>query len=148
MEQIKKETILISACLVGVNCRWDGKSKMAPQLEELKAKYRLIPVCPEVLGGLGVPRPKAWIQSGDGSDVLGGKTRVIDENGHDVTGQFIAGAHKCLQLAIDNDVKEVILKAKSPSCGYGTIKRGDELVEGNGVTAELLKRNGVKVKSL
>ena len=148
MSSTTKKSILISACLAGINCRWDGKSRMAENLTELKQKYRLLPFCPEVLGGLLVPRQKAWIEQGSGGDVLDGSARVIAENGEDVTKQFIAGAEKTLQLANDNGVKKVILKAKSPSCGYGKIYDGDKLVDGNGVTAELLRRNGIEIITL
>jgi len=142
---LSKNKVLISACLIGDNCRYDGKNQKLPDLDEYTRDYDLIPVCPELDGGLAVPRPRAWIKSGTGGDVLDGKTIVIDENGRDVTSNFIAGAEHALKTAIANDVKTAILKSKSPSCGKGKVYNYSELVNGNGVTAELLIRNGIEV---
>jgi uncharacterized protein YbbK (DUF523 family) len=140
-----KQKAIISACLIGRKCRYDGTSLLAPDLIDFKHDYELIPVCPEVDGGLGVPRPKAWIKSGTGADVLDSKTIIINEHGLDVTAQFISGAEHTLTQAKKNNVHKAILKAKSPSCGKGQVYNYDKLVDGNGVTAELLMRNGIEV---
>ena len=142
---MKKEKILISACLVGHNCRYDGKNKPLKNLAEYASNSELVPVCPEVEGGLSVPRPKAWIKSGTGADVLKGKAIVVDEHGHDLTANFIAGAKHTLELARANNVETAILKSKSPSCGRGKIYNSEEMVNGAGVTAELLLRHGIEV---
>ncbi len=139
---------LISTCLLGVNCSFEGKNWLNPRLlEEFKAGG-LFPVCPEVLGGLGVPRVPSEIVGGDGADVLAGKARVVNMAGVDVTAQFLQGAQRTLEIAQSVDAKEALLIEKSPSCGYGKIFDGtftEKFRAGNGVTAALLKANGIKV---
>jgi len=130
--------ILVSACLLGVNCRFDGKSKFTEQLKALQKKHNLIPICPEVYGGLKTPRDPAE------------KTmdKVITKSGEDVTEQFQKGAEEVLKLAKFYDCKLAILKERSPSCGYGKIYDGTftgTIVDGNGVAAELLAQNGITV---
>lgn len=130
--------ILISACLLGVKCRYDGKGKTYDVLNALPESIRLIPVCPEQLGGLSTPRPKAEIKNG----------RVINIEGTDVTDAFKRGAEEVLRLAKIFGCKYAILKENSPSCGKGRIYNGDfsgALIDGNGVCAGLLSENGVKV---
>jgi uncharacterized protein YbbK (DUF523 family) len=132
--------ILVSACLLGVVCRYDGTGAANPTI----IKYangrgiNLIPVCPEVLGGLPVPRTPCE-RAGD---------RVIGEDGGDYTAQFEKGADETLKLARVNDCKYAILKARSPSCGFSTIYDGTftgRLIDGSGLTAELLTRHGIRV---
>lgn len=128
---MSKPNLLISECLCGVCCRYDGNHNKIDCLEELKSLYNLIPVCPEVLGGLLTPRPPAE-RIGD---------RVQTRNGIDVTEQFKRGAELALAIAIDKNCLCALLKAKSPSCGYGEIYDGTftrTLVNGVGVTSELL----------
>ncbi|MCW4002854.1 MAG: DUF523 domain-containing protein [Candidatus Bathyarchaeota archaeon] len=142
---------LVSACLIGVNCNFEGKNWLNPNLLEEFLKGDLFPVCPEVLGDLPVPRVPAEIQGGDGSDVLAGKAKVVNERDVDVTRQFVAGATATLRIAQSIGAKEALLIEKSPSCGCGLIFDGtfsDKCVEGNGVTAALLKKNGIKVISV
>ena len=139
---------LVSACLIGVNCNFEGKNWLNPKLFEKFAKGSLFPVCPEVLGGLPVPRVPAEIQGGDGSDVLEGRAKVVNMAGVDVTSQFLKGAKAALQIAQAIDAKEALLIEKSPSCGCGQIFDGSfsgKFKAGDGVTAALLKKNGVKV---
>lgn len=132
------ENVLVSACLLGVSCRYDGKSKPNENIIALKDKYNLIPVCPEIMGGLPTPRMPSEICDG----------RVVSETGEDVTEQYIRGAAETLRLAKMFDCEMAILKENSPSCGYG--KRYDgtfsrTLTDGNGVTAEILSKNGIKI---
>ncbi|NLL81124.1 MAG: DUF523 domain-containing protein [Tissierellia bacterium] len=130
--------ILISACLLGVNCRYDGGAVLIDKIDQLKEDYNLIPVCPEVYGGLQTPREPAEIING----------KVINRKGEDVTDNFIRGANETLLLARLYNCKYAILKERSPSCGFGEIYDGrfsDTLVEGNGITAELLIKNKIKV---
>lgn len=138
---------LVSACLLGVRCRYDSKSKREVKVSKLTRKEQLIPVCPEQLGGLPTPREPAWIVGGDGSDVLEGKARVINRSGADVTENFLKGAKEVLRVAELLHVDGAILKADSPSCGCGKILEffSGKLKEGDGVTAALLKRSGIKV---
>ncbi|MBC8248759.1 MAG: DUF523 domain-containing protein [Anaerolineales bacterium] len=142
--------LLISACLVGIPCRYDGGSCPHDRLQALAAQGDVLPFCPEVSGGLPTPRPPAEIQGGDGGDVLDGRAWVVNIEGKDVTTEFLAGAQKALRVAQCWDIEEAVLKARSPSCGVGQIYDGSfsgRLVEGDGVTAALLKREGIIVKS-
>ena len=142
---------LVSACLLGVRCRWDGKIKGDRKIIELVKKEILIPVCPEQLGGLPTPRKPCGILGGNGEDVLNGKAKVLSaKSGEDFTKNFIKGAKETLKIAKIFGIKEAILKQPSPSCGLGKTYALDEKfknkkVEGNGVTAALLKRHGIKV---
>lgn len=132
--------ILVSACLLGISCRYDGKSKPVDAVIALKDKYELIPVCAEVLGGLPTPRI--------GAEIVGNK--VLRRDGYDVTYEYHKGASEALKIAIKNDCKIAILKSKSPSCGKGKIYDGTfkrVLTDGNGVLANLLIENGIKVLS-
>lgn len=141
---------LCSACLLGVNCRYNGISKPNKKIIALSKKEMLIPICPEQLGGQPTPRPNAEIQGGDGLDVLDKNAKVVEPNGNDVTPNFINGAEEVLKLAKLFNINEAILKQRSPSCGSGQIYDGTfqkKIVKGDGVTAALLKRNGVKVIS-
>lgn len=135
-----KEKVLISACLLGVNCKYNGGNNKLPDemIERLAEKLELIPVCPECYGGLTTPRTPAE-RLGD---------RVVTKTGADVTEQFEKGAAAALHLARLLGAKSAILKANSPSCGSGTIYDGSfsgVLVPGDGVTAELLKKHGINV---
>lgn len=115
---------------------------------ELVKKGLAVPFCPEQLGGLPTPRYASEIQQGSGEDVLEGRARVINQTGRDVTENFIRGAEESLKLARILGTKFAILKSKSPSCGYGEIYDGSfrgVLVKGNGVTAALFMKNGIKV---
>ena len=139
---------LCSACLLGIKCRYDGKSKPNKKVTELAKKEILIPVCPEQLGGLPTPRIFQEIQGCSGEKVLERKGKVLNKKGEDVTSQFIRGAWETLKIAKMLGVKEAIFKQNSPSCGCGKIYEGTfsgKLVAGNGVTTALLKKNGIKV---
>jgi uncharacterized protein YbbK (DUF523 family) len=141
---------LCSACLLGVKCRWDGESKPNPQVIALSDSEQLIPVCAEQLGGLDTPRVPQEIQGMSGEKVLDGKCLVLNKDGTDVTREFISGAQKVLKLAKEKNIKEAIMKQKSPSCGCGKTYDGTftgTLIDGDGVTTALLKRNGIKVIS-
>ena len=142
---------LVSACLLGIRCSWDGTDKYKNEkVIALLKKEVLIPICPEQLGGLGTPRIPQEIQNGTGEEVLDGKTRVKNEAGEDVTRQFIRGAKEALRIARQYNIREFIGKSKSPSCGCGLIYDGSftgKLIKGDGVTVALFKRNGIKVIS-
>ena len=132
--------LLISRCLLGDPCRYDGKSKplAAETLLALRARYDLIPVCPEVLGGLPTPRTPSERQG----------SRVVMKTGADVTAEYRRGAEAALRAAQENHVCAALLKERSPSCGKGEIYDGTftgTLTEGNGVTAEMLIENGFAV---
>ena len=131
-------TVLVSACLLGCPCRYDGKSKPCEAVLALMDKHTLIPVCPEQMGGLATPRPPAECQNGG----------VFTESGTDVTAQYQRGAEEALRLAKLYGCTHAILKERSPSCGSGGIYDGSfsrALIPGDGVTAALLKQNGITV---
>ena len=140
--------VIISACLLGVRCRYDGGHSRNETAVNQKKIYQLIPVCPEESGGLPTPRPPAEIVGGDGDAVLDGKAKVMTVDGTDVTGAYVKGAHHTLQVAQSHGATHVILKARSPSCGCGDIYDGTfsgTLTSGDGVTTALLKRYGITV---
>lgn len=142
-----KNIKIVSACFLGVNCRYNGVVKPCQKIIDLCKNEDVIPLCPEQLGGLPTPREPSET-SGDGLDILSGKAKIVTKTGKDVTQNFINGAEEVLKLAKLFDVKEVILRQKSPSCGCGKIFDGtfsDKLIKGDGVTSALLKRNGIKV---
>ncbi len=145
---------LCSACLLGVECRYDGRSKLEKASDELLQEFKngnIIPVCPEQLGGFSTPRAAAEIQGMSGEQVLEGRCRVIGKNGEDVTQQFIKGAYEVLKIAQYLGVKEYIGVQKSPSCGCGRMYDGtftETLIYGDGVTVALLKKNGIIIKTL
>lgn len=130
--------ILISACLLGCACRYDGKSKPHPLVPKLRAKHTLIPVCPEIYGGLPTPRPP--------SEIVG--TRVQNRFGEDVTDAYTRGALETLRLAKQLGCSVAVLKKNSPSCGKGHVYDGSfsgTLIQGDGITAALLTNNGITV---
>ncbi|MBC2580258.1 DUF523 domain-containing protein [Clostridium sp. DJ247] len=140
--------IIVSACLCGINSRYDGDSNKNEKVFNLLKEGKAIPVCPEQLGGMCTPRPAHEIYKGTGKDVIEGRAKVISKEGGDGTEYFIRGAYETLKIAKECGVKVTILKAKSPSCGYGKIYDGSftgNKIDGNGVTAELLESNGIKV---
>ena len=130
--------LLISACLLGIPCRYDGASKPHPLAKALAETHHLVPVCPEQLGGLATPRPPAERQ-GD---------RVTARTGADVTAAYRRGAEAALELCRLLDVQAAVLKERSPSCGHGEIYDGTfsgTRIPGDGVTAELLSAHGIPV---
>lgn len=134
--------IMISACLVGVRCRYDGNEVPNEDLVELFKQGRAIPICPEVLGGLDIPRASCEMVQGEGQPA------VINQKGEDCTAQFLEGARISTEIALAVGVEHAILKSKSPSCGCGKIYDGtfsNRLVDGNGITAESFLANGIKV---
>jgi uncharacterized protein YbbK (DUF523 family) len=132
------ENILVSACLLGIGCRYDGKHKADPEVLKLKERYNLIPVCPEIFGGLPTPRIP--------SERIGDK--VMMKDGRDVTENYQKGAQEALELCRIYNIKTAILKERSPSCGKGFVYDGTftgVLTERDGVTAELLLSAGIRV---
>ena len=130
--------LLVSACLLGVPCRYDGQSKMHDGVCALLEKHTLIPFCPEIYGGLATPRPAAERQG----------ERVVTRDGDDVTAQYRRGAEEALRLCRLYGCEAALLKERSPSCGHGVIHNGlfdGGLTGGDGVTAALLLQNGIAV---
>ena len=139
------EPVLVSACLLGMRTRYDGGSKPDAEVIALKDTSRVIPVCPEVLGGLPTPRVPAEIESGDGHDVLDGNSRVVRRDGADVTTEYLAGAEKVVSEAKRHGVCVAYMKDKSPACGGLHIERRGETVRGQGVCAAALARMGIRI---
>lgn len=143
--------ILISACLTGEACRYDGKpQKIHPLIQSWENQGRLVKICPEVQGGLSTPRPPCEIINGTGYDVLQRKSIVCTKAGKDCTEQFLAGACHALETAIAHKASMAILKEKSPSCGTFFIYDGSfsgRLIKGPGVTAALLQSHGIHIFS-
>ena len=145
--------ILISACLLGQPVRYDGKGKPLshPTIERWRSEGRLVTICPEMAGGMPVPRPPAEIENGaSGLDVLEGRARVLEVTGGDVTAQFIAGAERALAFARANGCTHALLIDGSPSCGSVAIYDGSfsgVKHAGSGVTAALLEKAGIAVFS-
>ena len=134
--------ILISACLVGMNCKYNGKNNYNKKALELVKNGQAIPVCPEQLGGLSTPRKPAEIKT------INDKRYVYDNENNDVTDKFIKGADEVLKLAKELNVEKVILQSRSPSCGVSKIYSGNfdkKLIDGNGILAQLLIDNGIEV---
>ncbi len=137
---MKKEKILISACLIGLNCKYNGGNNENSKLVELMKEKDLVPICPEQLGGLKTPRVSAERK----------QEKVITKEGVDVTKEYQKGAEEVLNLAKKLNIKKAILKSRSPSCGIDEIYDGTfshTLIKRDGVTAELLKKNGIEVIS-
>lgn len=145
------EPLIVSACLLGINCVYDGTSNKNKKILELMEKRLLIPVCPEQLGGLPTPREPQNIIQGSGEDVLNNKAKVITGKGVNVTENFIKGAEEVLQIAKLNKVKIAILKENSPSCGvrfiYNIKENQKHKRQGRGVTTAMLIENGLQVIS-
>lgn len=145
--------VLVSACLLGENCKYSGGNNRNEGVLDfcLKAEgeeAQVIPVCPEVMGGLEIPRAPSEIRGGEGADVLAGKAAVVSKTGEDVTKAFLLGAEKALEIACRESEAVAILKANSPSCGCGSIYDGTfsgTKGPGDGVTAALLKKQGIPV---
>jgi uncharacterized protein YbbK (DUF523 family) len=131
---------LVSACLCGENCRYDGKSTLSEKVKKLVDEGKAIMICPEIEGGLPIPRHPCEIRS----------NKVVNIQNEDKTEEFISGAEKVLELAKKHNIKKAILKEKSPSCGSSFIYDGTfsrKLIKGQGITTRLLRENGIEVIS-
>ena len=171
---IMKSPVLISACLLGIKSRYDGTHALRKDIIKKYSDKILIPVCPEQLGGLPTPRPRAEIcgisnpplppfpdkiiraqvSKGGMGELDSGKTskgrleRVVDEKCRDVTKEFIKGAKEVLKIAKLLKIKKAVLKEKSPSCGVKFIYRDTKLINDNGITTRLLEDNGVEAEGV
>jgi uncharacterized protein YbbK (DUF523 family) len=157
VDDSEKPPLLISACLLGVACNHEGRGSPRAVVDELAEHYRLVPVCPEVLGGLPTPRAAAELSGGDGAVVLAGpgpdgsgEARVVNIEGDDVTAAYRRGAEAAVAVARAAGARRAVLKARSPSCGSAGIYDGTfsrRLVPGRGVTAAALAAAGLEVGS-
>ncbi|WP_433707900.1 DUF523 domain-containing protein [Paenibacillus illinoisensis] len=141
---------LVSSCLAGVACRYNGTASLDEKIQELVAQEQAMMVCPELLGGFSTPREPAEIIGGTGKDVLTGTAQVMERGGRDVTDLYIKGAYQTLEWAKKLDVTCIVLKEFSPSCGTQAIYDGhfaNHKVQGEGVTSALLRQEGYEVIS-
>lgn len=141
--------VLVSACLWGEHTRYDGKNSLCMELKRQLAQEPVLALCPEVMGGLSVPRPPAHFVNAafgrEGEDLLNGHARMLDAQGHDVSEAFIAGARQVLAMALAHGVKRAYLKDRSPSCGYDPNGLNPNGGPGLGVLSALLRANDIHV---
>lgn len=136
----------VSACLLGWACRYDGRSKVDPEMLERYERGELLPLCPETQGGLPIPRPPAGLAGGAGAQVWEGKARVLDRQGADLTRAFQAGAQAVARALQERGIKRVYLKQHSPSCGSGSTGGADgKRRAGDGVACALLRHLGLEI---
>ena len=144
---MKRATVVVSACLVGSRCRYNGEHRAhAGVLRYLKGK-KYIAVCPEKLAGWGVPRPPVEFSGGGARRVVEGEASVVDDRGRNRTASLLRGARRALGRALASQPAEAILKEKSPSCGVRRVYREGRLVRGGGVFTFWLKSRGIAVRS-
>lgn len=145
------EKIIVSACLLGSNCKYNGGNNYNEELVEFLRGKEIIEICPESMGGLETPRVPSEIENGKtAEDVLNGEGLVISKLGVDVTAEFVLGAMKSLEIAKENNIELAILKESSPSCGSRFVYDGNfegTKIEGRGLTAELFTQYGIRVVS-
>ncbi len=142
-----KEKILVSACLAGIKCRYNGSDAHTSELIKELSSSELIICCPELLGGMPIPRPACNIHGGEGQDVVDGNAEVIGIDNKNYTENYRQGALKALKIALSSGVTKAYLKKNSPSCGCGEIyqENGKALKSGDGILTALLKNEGIKV---
>ena len=139
---------VVSACLAGVNCTYGGTHRRVPEIADLVASGKALPLCPEQLGGLSTPRIPAHIKGGDGGDVLKGEAFVLTKDGVDVTEAYLRGAQEALKLTRLVGAMKAITKDRSPSCGCGHVWCDDELIKGKGIMAALFEKEGIEVRAV
>jgi len=133
---------MVSACLAGINCRYDGKNSEIKEISKIVKAGKALPLCPEVLGGLKIPRTSCEIIE------VRGERRVINEDGEDYTDHFKKGAEKTLEICRITGIEKAVLKDKSPSCGSRKIYDGQfegNIIPGRGITARLLSLEGIEI---
>lgn len=139
---------VVSACLAGIACRYDGKRCAHPAVVSLLKAGRAVPLCPEQLAGLPTPRESVALVGGDGEAVLRGDAKVVACSGRDLTQSFLAGAEEVLKVARLVGCREVLFQERSPSCGVEWVYQGKDLVRGWGVCTAVLERAGFSVRGM
>lgn len=141
--------VLVSACLLGLNTRYNAKIKKCAKVINFLEKNNMLPIpcCPEQLGGLATPRPSCSFSHGDGETVLNGCAKLLNTNGEDKAEQFILGAKQSLEVAKLSRCTLALLKERSPSCGVYSVYQGTQLIDGKGVTTALLSQHGIHILS-
>lgn len=134
--------------MAGRATRYDGQSRPDAKVIEFVERGGAVPVCPEALGGLPIPRPPVMLCGGDGAGVLDGTAKALEEGGLDRTEALVKGAREALRVAERHGIKKAVLKDGSPSCGITYFYSPDGRISGRGVMAELLRRNAIEVLSV
>lgn len=144
---MKRAPVVVSACLVGKRCRYNGEHRAHTGVLRFLRNRDYIAVCPEKLAGWGVPRPPVEFSGGGASGAIEGKAKIIDDRGRDRTRSLMRGARRALARAVSAKVTEAILKEKSPSCGVKKVYREGRLIRGQGIFTYWLKRHGITALS-
>jgi len=144
---MKDHVIIVSACLLGIPCRYDGRQKAVRHIILLAEHNTIVPVCPEQLGGLSTPRQPSEICGGTGVDVVNNNAKVVSQSGADVTANFLQGARQALHIARLVHADTAVFKERSPSCGVYSLRKHGEKVGGCGVTAAMFFAEGIRVLS-
>jgi len=144
---MKRASIVVSACLVGKRCRYNGEHRTHPGVLRYLKNKDYIAVCPEKLAGWGVPRPPVEFRGGGATEAAEGKARVVDDRGRNRTASLMRGARRALARAVSAKAAEAILKEKSPSCGVKKVYREGKVVRGEGIFTYWLKRHGIAPRS-
>lgn len=141
--------VLVSACLLGLQTRYDGTGKFNSAVHDFLTRGDVIPipVCPEQLAGLPTPRPKSYFRQGSGQEILDGRGEIVSATECRLNAVFLRGAEETLKVARLVGCRQAILKERSPSCGVRRVYRNDALVPGQGVSAALLQRSGLHLLS-
>jgi len=139
--------IIVSACLIGIHCRYDGGTSLDETLLSILSQDGYVPLCPEQLGGLSTPRLPSQIVAGSGEEILNGTSHITDSSGRDVTEHFLRGAREVARIARLMKIDTALMKEYSPSCGVCSIKRNGVAVRGMGVASALLASMGITVIS-
>jgi len=144
----EREVVLVSACLCGVCCRFDGKDDLSDELMDRLADCLVVPVCPEQLGGLATPRVPADFRDGSGPEALDGQARLVRRDGVGVTDAFVRGAREALKIAARVGARRAFFHERSPSCGVESVYVEGSLVPGCGVATALFRRSGIEVTAV
>ncbi len=140
-----RQPIIVSACLAGLRTRYDGRASMHPQLADLSDRWIVVPVCPEVLGGLGIPRPSCRFVGGDGARVLQGTAEIMDRTGRDCTSFFVRGAQEVERIVLLVAPRLIVFKEGSPSCGVRRVDIEGTKQAGCGVATALVRRHDIPI---
>ena len=144
---MKRAPIIVSACLIGKRCRYNGEDRAHPGVLRYLGKKNYVAVCPEKLAGWGVPRPPVEFHGGTAGKVAAGKAAVVDARGRDRTASLAKGVARALGQAVALKARAAILKEKSPSCGVARVYKDGRLVRGEGVFTYWLRKGGIKARS-
>lgn len=147
MDDVRTDVIVVSACVVGVPCRYDGQHRASQHVDAALVGKRVVPVCPELLANMGVPRPTMAFRTQDLEQLFENKTGLIDSEGKDRTAELLLGVQQAVDVALGAGAREAILKERSPSCGVRQVYVMDRLVSGRGLFTASLEKHGIRCRS-